>query len=69
MGLRFAGRWLGRRPASTLEDIYLAIDTSGHPVYIDWCERHLLVIARVIPEKVPSLRIFLFKLNHLHKLD
>lgn len=44
MGLRFAGRWLGRRPASTLEDIYLAIDTSGHPVYIDWCERHLLVI-------------------------
>ena len=25
--------------------------------------------ARVIPEKVPSLRIFLFKLNHLHKLD
>ena len=44
MGLRFAGRWLGRRPASTLEDICLAIDTSGHPVYIDWCERHLLVI-------------------------
>lgn len=44
MGLRFAGRWLGRRPASTLEDIYLAIDASGHPVYIDWCERHLLVI-------------------------
>lgn len=35
MGLRFAGRRLGRRPASTLEDIYLAIDTSGHPVYID----------------------------------
>ncbi len=44
MGLRFAGRWFGRRPASTLEDICLAIDTSGHPVYIDWCERHLLVI-------------------------
>lgn len=44
MGFRFAGRWLGRRPAPTLENICLAIDTNGYPVYIDWCERHLLVI-------------------------
>lgn len=44
MGLQFAGRWFGRCPASTLESICLAVDTNGCPVYIDWCERHLLTI-------------------------
>ena len=44
MGFRFAGRWFGRRPASTLENICLATDTSGYPVYINWSERHLLTI-------------------------
>lgn len=44
MGFQFAGRWFGRRPASTLEDICLSIDTSGNPVFVDWRERHLLTI-------------------------
>ena len=44
MGFRFAGRWFGRRPAPPLENICLATDTSGYPVYINWSERHLLTI-------------------------
>ena len=69
MGLQFAGRWFGRCPASTLESICLAVDTNGCPVYIDWCERHLLTIGEAIPGKGPSLQIFLSKLNRLRKLD
>lgn len=42
MSLRIGGRCLGRRPTSSLDEIFLAIDTTGRPVYVDWRSRHLL---------------------------
>lgn len=63
MGFRFAGRWFGRRPASTLENICLATDTSGYPVYINWSDTYS-PSARAMPAKDLSLLISLSKLNH-----